>query len=75
MDELKELEVLRHELIQAGLEYYVYDAPTMSDYEYDHKLRRLEELEAAHPEGGWEGTGGVFSSRAPGPPGVAPGCL
>ena len=50
MDELKELEVLRHELIQAGLEYYVYDAPTMSDYEYDHKLRRLEELEAAHPE-------------------------
>lgn len=50
MDELKELEALRHELIQAGLEYYVYDAPTMSDYEYDHKLRRLEELEAAHPE-------------------------
>ena len=50
MDELKELEVLRHELIQAGLEYYVYDAPTMSDYEYDHKLRRLEELEAVHPE-------------------------
>ena len=50
MDELKELELLRHELIQAGLEYYVYDAPTMSDYEYDHKLRRLEELEAAHPE-------------------------
>lgn len=50
MDELKELELLRHELIQAGLEYYVYDAPTMSDYEYDHKLRRLEELEAVHPE-------------------------
>lgn len=23
---------------------------TISDYEYDHMLRRLEELEAAHPE-------------------------
>ena len=22
----------------------------MSDYDYDHQLRRLEELEAAHPE-------------------------
>lgn len=22
----------------------------MSDYDYDHKLRRLEELEGAHPE-------------------------
>ena len=50
MDELKELETLRRELIQAGIEYYVQDAPTMSDYDYDHKLRRLEELEAAHPE-------------------------
>lgn len=50
MDELKEIEALRRELIQAGVEYYVQDAPTMSDYDYDHKLRRLEELEAAHPE-------------------------
>lgn len=50
MDELFELETLREELIQAGYEYYVLDAPTMSDYDYDHKLRRLEELEAAHPE-------------------------
>ena len=38
------------ELTQAGYEYYVLDAPTMSDYDYDHKLRRLEELEAVHPE-------------------------
>lgn len=50
MDELLELETLREELIRAGYEYYVLDAPTMSDYDYDHKLRRLEELEAAHPE-------------------------
>lgn len=50
MDELEEIELLKQELIQAGIEYYVHDAPTMSDYDYDHKLRRLEELETAHPE-------------------------
>lgn len=50
MDELREIETLRQELIQAGIEYYVQDAPTMSDYDYDHKLRRLEELEAEHPD-------------------------
>ena len=50
MDEKQELECLRRELVQANYEYYVQDAPTMTDYDYDHKLRRLEELEAAHPE-------------------------
>ena len=50
MDELKEIERLREELNRAGYEYYVLDNPTMSDYDYDHALRRLEELEAAHPE-------------------------
>ena len=50
MDELSEIQSLRRELEQAGYEYYVLDQPTMSDYDYDHKLRRLEELEAAHPE-------------------------
>ena len=50
MDDLTEIEALRRELNQAGYEYYVLDNPTMSDYDYDHKLRRLEELEAAHPE-------------------------
>ena len=50
MDYLTEIESLRRELEQAGYEYYVQDAPTMSDYDYDHKLRRLEELEAVHPE-------------------------
>ena len=50
MDDFVEIEALRRELIQAGHEYYVLDNPTMSDYDYDHKLRRLEELEAAHPE-------------------------
>ena len=50
MDDFAEIEALRRELTRAGYEYYVLDAPTMSDYDYDHKLRRLEELEAAHPE-------------------------
>lgn len=50
MDYLTEIQTLRRELEQAGYEYYVLDKPTMSDYDYDHKLRRLEELEKAHPE-------------------------
>lgn len=50
MDAKSEIERLRTVLNQAGYEYYVMDNPTMSDYDYDHQLRRLEELEAAHPE-------------------------
>ena len=50
MDDFAEIEELRRDLTQAGYEYYVLDKPTMSDYDYDHMLRRLEELEAAHPE-------------------------
>ena len=50
MDELREIQELRERLTRAGYEYYVLDRPTMSDYDYDHQLRRLEELEAAHPE-------------------------
>ena len=50
MDETQEILDLRRELEQANYEYYVLDNATMSDYDFDHKLRRLEELEAAHPE-------------------------
>ncbi len=50
MEEYLEIEALRRELEQANYEYYVLDNPSMSDYDFDHKLRRLEELEAAHPE-------------------------
>ena len=50
MDDFAEIQGLRRELTQAGYEYYVLDKPTMSDFDYDHKLHRLEELEAAHPE-------------------------
>ncbi len=50
MDFHQEIEQLRRELDRASYEYYILDAPTMSDYDFDHKLRRLEELEQAHPE-------------------------
>ena len=50
MNDFNEIEMIRQELTQAGYEYYVLDNPVMSDYDYDHKLRRLEELETAHPE-------------------------
>ncbi|MEG1987653.1 MAG: NAD-dependent DNA ligase LigA [Oscillibacter sp.] len=50
MDYREELKQLRDTLNENGYRYYVLDAPTMSDYEYDRLNRRLEELEAAHPE-------------------------
>lgn len=50
MDVKQEIEQLRAELERANYEYYMLDAPTMSDYDFDHKLRRLEELEAANPD-------------------------
>lgn len=46
----EEMKQLRDELNAHGYRYYVQDAPTISDYEYDHMLRRLEDLEREHPE-------------------------
>lgn len=50
MDYREEMRQLRETLNTNGYLYYVLDAPTMSDYEYDHLLRRLEDLEREHPE-------------------------
>ena len=50
MDYRKRIQELRDILNENGYRYYVLDAPTMSDYEYDMLNRELEELEAAHPE-------------------------
>ena len=50
MDYRQEIKELRETLNENGYRYYVLDAPTMSDYEYDMLNRRLEELEAEHPE-------------------------
>lgn len=41
---------LRRTLEDASYEYYVLDAPSFSDAEYDRALRELKEIEARHPE-------------------------
>src|SRR5579875_1633648 len=46
----KEAERLREQLDRHNYLYYVLDQPEISDAEYDKLLRRLEALEAAHPE-------------------------
>ena len=50
MDYKTEMKELRETLGKANYRYYVLDNPDMPDYEYDRLLRRLEELEAQHPE-------------------------
>ncbi len=41
---------LREELRQHNYKYYVLDTPTISDYEFDMKLKELQQLEETHPE-------------------------
>ena len=48
--EREEILSLRRELEQANHQYYVLNAPTLSDYEFDIKLRRLQDLEAQYPD-------------------------
>ena len=48
--EREEIIALRKELEEANHQYYVLNAPTLSDYDFDQKLRRLQELEALHPD-------------------------
>lgn len=50
MDELQRIEALRKELNQHNYNYYVLSAPTISDFEFDQKLRELQDLEKLHPE-------------------------
>ncbi|MCF7561696.1 NAD-dependent DNA ligase LigA [Sabulilitoribacter multivorans] len=44
------IENLRNELREHNYNYYVLDNATISDYEFDVKLKELQELEAKHPE-------------------------
>ncbi|MDP4239862.1 MAG: NAD-dependent DNA ligase LigA [Bacteroidota bacterium] len=46
----EQIESLRRELEQHNYNYYVLSAPTITDFEFDARLRQLQELEAAHPE-------------------------
>lgn len=41
---------LREELNQHNHNYYVLDHPTISDFEFDSKLKQLQDLELQHPE-------------------------
>lgn len=50
MNYREEMKQLRETLNAHGYRYYVLDDPQISDYEYDHMLRRLEDLEREHPE-------------------------
>lgn len=48
--EREEILALRKELELANYQYYVLNMPTMSDYDFDQKLRRLQDLEALYPD-------------------------
>ena len=50
MSVIKQIEDLREELRRCNYEYYILDMPTISDYEFDMKLKELQQLEADYPE-------------------------
>lgn len=50
MNPLERIGQLREELNRHNHNYYVNNAPEISDQEFDALLRELQELEAAHPE-------------------------
>ncbi len=46
----RRIDLLRKELEEYNYQYYVLSRPTISDYEFDMKLKELEQLENANPE-------------------------
>ena len=46
----EKIEKLRRELTHHAKMYYVYDAPEISDYDYDMMFEELKRIEAEHPE-------------------------
>ncbi|MDE5430206.1 NAD-dependent DNA ligase LigA [Elizabethkingia meningoseptica] len=46
----QKIEELREELHQHNYNYYILDEPSISDFEFDIKLKELQDLEAQHPE-------------------------
>lgn len=51
MDQIKQrIEALREELNKHNYDYYVLSTPTISDFEFDMKLKELSDLENKHPE-------------------------
>jgi DNA ligase (NAD+) len=49
-DVQREIDELRAEIREHDRRYYVDAAPTITDLDYDRLLRRLQDLEAAHPD-------------------------
>lgn len=50
MEAKNKIEALRKELNEHNYNYYVLDNATISDFEFDQKLKELEALEQKHPE-------------------------
>lgn len=50
IDAEKRANELRDKINQCNYQYYVLDAPTISDYDYDMFLRELENIESEYPE-------------------------
>ena len=50
MTNQQKIQVLRDELNAHNYNYYVLDNATISDYDFDIKLKELEKLEAENPE-------------------------
>jgi len=50
MDIQNTIQTLREELNQHNHNYYVLDTPTISDFEFDLKLKQLQALEEKNPE-------------------------
>lgn len=50
MDIQQRIQALRDELNHHNYNYYVLDNATIPDFEFDQKLKELQELEAANPE-------------------------
>lgn len=50
MDIKQKIDALRTEIHQHNYNYYVVDSPTISDFEFDAKLKELQSLEQQYPE-------------------------
>ena len=57
MEAKDRIKQLRLHLNQHNINYYVYDNPTISDFEYDKLLRELQSLENKNPK--------LFSADSP----------
>lgn len=50
MNEIERIDFLRKELHRHNYNYYILNAPVISDQEFDKLMRELQDLETKHPE-------------------------